>query len=642
MDSDAEWLESDGLGGYASGTVSGIRTRRYHGLLLTAATPPTGRVMLVNGIEAWIDTPAGRFALTSQYYAPGVTHPDGSSRIASFRHRPWPSWTFALPDGATIGQEIFVDRDGGDTVLRWQASGPPGDLPHAATLHVRPLVSGRDYHSLHRENPVFDFAASVRGRNVAWRPYHDLPAIGAISNGAYRHAPQWYRNFLYCEEQARGLDHIEDLASPGEFVFDLQSDDAVLVLRAGDAISARAAPLAHRLARAEQERRAALPGLAQSADGYLVDRGSGRTIIAGFPWFTDWGRDTFIAMRGLAIAGQRLDDAEAILTAWSGVVSEGMLPNVFPDHGDVPQYNAVDASLWFCIAVHEFLQAAAAAARPVAPSTVTRLRDAVGSILAGYERGTRFNIGMDRDGLVRAGQPGVQLTWMDAKVDDWVVTPRIGKPVEIQALWINALQVAAAWWPDKRALAEQARTAFAARFADPASGGLFDVVDADHVPGKVDARIRPNQIFAVGGLPIAVVQGPLARSVVDLVESRLLTPVGLRSLDPADPGYVGRYGGDRRARDGAYHQGTVWPFLIGPFIEAWVRTHGADSSARAQAAARFLPPLREHLESAGLGHVSEIADGDAPHTPHGCPFQAWSMGELIRCERMILAKRGDS
>jgi predicted glycogen debranching enzyme len=639
MDPDSEWLESDGLGGYASGTVGGIRTRRYHGLLLTATTPPTGRVMLVNGIEAWVEMASGCYALSSQRYAPGVTHPDGITRLSSFTHRPWPSWTFTLADDVAIEQEIFVDRDGGDTVLRWRTNGPLRDPRQGATLHVRPLISGRDYHGLHRENAAFDFSPTMRGSNVAWRPYRDLPAIGAITNGTYRHEPQWYRNFLYSEEQARGLDHIEDLASPGAFAFDLLMGDAILILRAGDAVSARPAPLATRLAAAEGRRRSALPDLDRAADAYLVDRGAGRTIIAGFPWFTDWGRDTFISMRGLAIASGRLDDAEAILRAWSGVVSEGMLPNVFPDRGAVPEYNAVDASLWFCIAVHDFLQAAAAAGRPVAPPTMTRLRDAVGAIVEGYVRGTRFNIGMDRDGLVQAGQPGVQLTWMDAKVDDWVVTPRIGKPVEIQALWINALHIAAAWWPDNRAIAERARTAFAARFPDPASGGLIDVVDADHVPGRVDASIRPNQIFAVGGLPLAVVEGALARSIIDLVERRLLTPIGLRSLDPADPHYIGQYGGDRHARDGAYHQGTVWPFLLGPFVEAWVRTHGNDTTARAEAAARFLPPLRAHLETAGLGHVSEIADGDPPHTPRGCPFQAWSVGELIRCERVILSKR---
>ena len=541
-------------------------------------------------------------------------------------------------DGATIEQEIFVDRDGGDTVLRWRASG----VPEGSRLQVRPLISGRDYHSLHRENGAFDFAPTVRGRNVAWRPYPDLPAIGAITNGSYRHDPQWYRNFLYREEQARGLDHIEDLASPGAFAFDLQAGDAVLILRAGDAVAARAAALAERLASAERARRAALPSLDLAADAYLVDRGAGRTIIAGFPWFTDWGRDTFIAMRGLAIATGRLDDAEAILTAWSGVVSEGMLPNVFPDRGEVPEYNAVDASLWFCIAVHDFLQAAAAAGRPVSHPVAGRLRDAVGAILAGYERGTRFGIGIDARRAARApAQPGVQLTWMDAKVDDWVVTPRIGKPVEIQALWINAL-IAAAWRPDKRPRSLP-RPGPRVRRALLESRGRLPARRRRRRPRPRHGRraLRPNQIFAVGGLPFAAARrrrGARDRRRASNAAAHAARPALARTR-PTRPTSA-TTGATARERDAAYHQGTVWPWLIGPFVDAWLRVHGDDRRRRA--------PRPRHAscrrsartcDAAGLGHVSEIADGEPPHTPGGCPFQAWSVGELMRCERAILSKR---
>jgi predicted glycogen debranching enzyme len=278
--------------------------------------------------------------------------------------------------------------------------------------------------------------------------------------------------------------------------------------------------------------------------------------------------------------------------------------------------------------VHDLLAAGATSQRG-------RLTGAVEAILSGYAAGTRFGIGVDSDGLLRAGVAGVQLTWMDAKVGDRVITPRIGKPVEVQALWINALRIASAWSPRWGALESQARDSFAARFPDPATGGLLDVVDADHVAGRVEARVRPNQIFAVGGLPFALLDGDAARRVVDLVEARLLTPLGLRTLDPGDAAYVGHYHGDQARRDGAYHQGTAWPWLMGPFIEAWLRVRGGTEAAKTEARTRFLPPLLAHLETAGLGHVSEIVDGDAPHAPCGCPFQAWSLGELIRVRAML-------
>ena len=271
---------------------------------------------------------------------------------------------------------------------------------------------------------------------------------------------------------------------------------------------------------------------------------------------------------------------------------------------------------------------------PEAPSRAA-LQDAVGLILEGYAGGTRFGIAADADGLLRAGVPGQQLTWMDAKVGDWVVTPRIGKPVEVQALWINALRIGAAWSPKWAALADLALVSFLQCFPDPDSGGLADVVDADGVPGQIDRRIRPNQILAVGGLPFPLLEGVRARRVVDLVEARLLTPMGLRTLAPDDPAYVGRYAGGPLQRDGAYHQGTAWPWLMGPFVEAWLRVRDHSAVARAEASARFLAPLRAHLHEAGLGHVSEVADGDAPHTPGGCPFQAWSLGELLRAETLV-------
>lgn len=627
LDLHAEWLEADGRGGFASGTVSGLRTRRYHALLLAATQPPAGRMVLVNGIEAWAEGDRGPVPLTSQRYAPDLVHHDARPLIASFAAQPWPTWTLRLPDGTELCHELVVHCRSGATLLRWRRMAGQG----ACRLHVRPLLSGRDYHALHRENPAFQFAGEVqqgsKGVTAAWQPYADLPRITASANAAYAAAPDWYRSFLYAAERDRGMDDTEDLATPGLFTWDLAAGPAVLILRAGEGPGLPALQDAAGIEADERDRRTDAPPLG-SVPSYVVGRGEGKTIVAGYPWFTDWGRDTFIALRGLLLATGRVAEAEQILLAWSGLVSEGMLPNRFPDDAGPPEYNSVDASLWFVVAVHDFLR--------TAPGTSSRaaLQEAVGLILAGYAGGTRFGIAADADGLLRAGVPGQQLTWMDAKVGDRVVTPRIGKPVEVQALWINALRIGAAWRPAWGALADRAQASFLRRFHDPDSGGLVDVVDADGVPGRVERRLRPNQIFAVGGLPFPLLSGPAARRVVDLVEARLLTPMGLRTLAPDDPDYVGRYAGGPAQRDGAYHQGTAWPWLTGPFVEAWLRTRGDTPAARAEAAARFLAPLRAHLHEAGLGHISEVADGDAPHTPGGCPFQAWSLGELLRAERL--------
>lgn len=616
-----EWLEADALGGFASGPVAGARTRRYHALLLAATTPPTGRMVLVSGVEAFVTSGGHEWPISTQHYGPDVTFPRGVDCLVAFAAEPWPRWTFRGADGTEIEQEIVVERDTGAVLVAWRrvaGSGP-------ASLRVRPLVAGRDYHALMHENGAFAFTAQERAGNACWRPYPGVPAITAASSGAYRHAPEWYRNFRYAEETARGLDDAEDLASPGEFSFDLSAGAALLVLCAGDARDIDARATAERVRTRETEARAPLSPLDRAAEQYLVRRGAGRTIVAGFPWFTDWGRDTFIAMRGLVLARGRYGEAQAILSAWASAVSEGMLPNRFPDRGAAPEYNAVDASLWFVIVVHEYL-----AAVPDSPVRATLL-EATEAILEGYVRGTRHGIRMDDDALLACGAPGVQLTWMDAKVGDRVITPRIGKPVEVQALWYNALRLAGG---ARTAVAEDVQRSFAARFVRAGDAGLHDVVDVDHVRGTVDASVRPNQVFAVGGLPHPLLAGDAARAVVAVVERELVTPAGLRTLAPGDPRYCGRYEGDGARRDAAYHQGTAWPWLMGPFVAAWLRVHGDDGAARGRARDAYVAPLRAALAARGIGHLSEIADGDAPHAGRGCPFQAWSLGELVRAEQM--------
>jgi predicted glycogen debranching enzyme len=636
----AEWLEADGLGGFASGTVGGVRARRYHALLLTATTPPAGRIVLVNGFDAWVQTPTGTFAISSQRYAPGVTHPDGTRRIESFTPEPWPRWRLRLDDGTQIEHEIFACSGASVVGISWRVIGSATGV----TLAVRPFLSGRDYHSLHHENPAFQFDAQHDDGRIVWRPYQGLPGIISCSNAEYAHEPTWYRNFLYEEERSRGLGCTEDLASPGILRWDLSRGAAIWVLAAegygSTSLPSRAAVDAtyHSLRAAEEQRRARFSTrLQRSADAYLVQRGAGKTIVAGYPWFTDWGRDTFIALRGLCLATGRLDEARAILLEWAGSVSEGMLPNRFPDRGDAPEFNAVDASLWYVVAVHDFLQAATASKFALARPDQQVLTRAIEAILSGYAKGTRYQIHVTDDGLLAAGQAGVQLTWMDAKVGDWVVTPRIGKPVEVQALWLNALRIGAASREQWSALLARGTAAFQGRFWND-GGYLNDVVDVDHQAGTADGAFRPNQIFAVGGLPFAVLDGERARQVVEAVEARLFTPFGLRSLAPGEAGYAPRYEGGVRARDGAYHQGTVWPWLMGPFVEAWVRIHGNTRDAKRAARKRYLEPLLQHLDDAGLGHLSEIADAEPPHAPRGCPFQAWSVGEALRLQHVVLAE----
>jgi predicted glycogen debranching enzyme len=641
-----EWLETDGLGGFAMGTTSGIRTRRYHGLLCAATAPPAGRMMLVNAVEAWVSGPGteGSVALGSHLYGGGVVHPDGVTRLKEFRLDPWPTWTYGIAGELELEHEVFMTHGAPIVTLAWR----PNHARVGWTLHVRPLLSGRDFHALHHENPAFRFDTAVLpapASELRWQPYVGVPGVFARSSGEWVAAPEWYRRFAYEVERERGLDWQEDLASPGVWSFDLARGEACVVLAADvdgahDRLGARgeaAGATVRRLREAERARRAVFTSpLARAADAYLVRRGggSGRTVIAGYPWFGEWGRDTFIAMRGLLLTSGRLREARDLLVEWAGLVSEGMLPNRFPDVGVAPEYNSVDAALWYVVAVDEWLRATGALAAVPDRSALER---AIDQIVEGYAAGTRFRIGMGEDGLLAAGVDGVQLTWMDAKVDGRVITPRIGKPVEIQALWIRALEVAGRRDTKWAELAAKVRVVFARRFWNEPLGWLNDVVDVDHVPGTFDASLRPNQLFAIGGLGEPLVAPSLARRALDAVERELWTPLGPRTLSPRHPDYGRRCAGGVVERDEAYHQGTVWPWLAGPFVEAWLRAHGGAGveAARQTAYGRFVAELLLHLGDAGLDHVSEIADAEAPHEPRGCPFQAWSVGELVRVLAML-------
>ena len=632
-----EWLEADGLGGFASSTTSGIRTRRYHALLLTATTPPSGRLVLVNGFDAWIESEASKIWLSAQRYAPDSV--SQNEYLRSFQIQPWPQWSYRLALDLWLDHEIFVPHGQSMVVLSWRLA---GRVDQSYRLTVKPFLSGRDFHACHHENNSFRFEPTIEGDTVSWCPYAGVPAVVCRSRANYHHDPEWYRNFLYTQERERGLDFLEDLAAPGELVWQLNSENREALLTIQAAGFAEPGPSSleewvNQLRADERERRVKKTDpIERSAESYFVGRGTGKSIIAGYPWFGDWGRDTFISIRGLGIATNQLELTRDILLEWSNHVSEGMLPNRFPDQGAAPEYNSVDASLWFIIAVSDLLDAVSGHPELIDQAAEQKLKAAIDAILSGYQKGTRFRIQADTDGLLAAGVPGVQLTWMDAKVGDKVITPRVGKPVEVQALWINALAIGKRFSTQWGPLFEKAQGAFESRFWNEARQQLFDVVDVDHQPGISDAATRPNQILAVGGLPLALLSGPCARQVVDRVEATLWTPAGLRSLAQDEPGFVPHYIGDPWARDSAYHQGTVWPWLAGPFVEAWVRVRGSTPQAKQEAREHYLEPLRSLATSAGLNHLPEIADAVEPYTPRGCPFQAWSIGEFLRLDRVVL------
>ena len=630
-----EWLEPNYLGGFASSTITGIPTRRYHGLLIAQDPNRSERFMLLNALEVFFEDAAGeRFALSSFEFGGNIISPDGYSRIHSFTQEPWPTWVYQLSGKTEVKFELCAAHEKNEIACRWTLT------PRAkGKLYVRPLISGRNYHALHAANSDFNFSLFSEKNYRAVRPYPGIPALAVQSAAELLPDAQWYYNFRYGEEAARGFPHREDLASPGFFVADLAKGAASMTWAARFDGDSSALCAAEDIFKKETKRRAGyVDVLHKNADAYIVRRGTGRTIIAGYPWFLDWGRDTFISIRGLCLATQRYDVAEDILLQWATHISEGMIPNRIADVGSHGEYNSVDASLWYMLVIYEFLTQTNAKAHKVGTATQKTLNEVLSSIMAAFYHGTRYGIRCDEiDGLLACGERGSQLTWMDAKVGDYAVTPRIGKPVEIQCLWIHALKIAAtlldASWEARHQLA---LSSFQRKFWNAERDCLYDVIDCDHEKNQVDALIRPNQIFAVGGLPMQLLPLPKAQAVVRTVETHLITPMGPRSLAPGEPGYRGRYEGGPHERDISYHQGTVWPWVMGAFIEAWVRVKGGEKKSKDEARARFLDPLLAHTNTLGLGHLAEIADAEAPFRSRGCPFQAWSVAEALRASLQIL------
>jgi predicted glycogen debranching enzyme len=628
-----EWLVANGLGGYASGTVSGEPTRRYHGLLIAALPSPLGRFVMLNHIVERFD---------------GVT-----PKLAGFALE-WqlPVWRFAIP-GAVVEKRVVVAHRQNIVHLLYRVI--EGDRPVAVELepllHFRPLEAAIELGAAAR------YVVSAVEDRVEISGGPDLPPLRLrMSGGATRLTLTGGRRVEidYPMEAERGYESQGALWSPGAFAGEAAPGREVALIAGTDSWTAIDA-LGSAEARAwEDERRRRLVAqaapalrdgiaaeLVLAADafvfspvGRLADIARAhalgdevRSIIAGYHWFTDWGRDTMISLEGLTIATGRAIEAGWILRTYAHYVRDGLIPNMFPEGRNSGLYHTADATLWFFHALDRYL--AATGERATLQQILPVLRD----IVAHHLSGTKFGIGVDpADLLLRQGAEGYQLTWMDAKVDDWVVTPRRGKAVEINALWFNALSLMASWLTEAgddaaaremKHLAARVRSAFNRRFWCEEKGYLYDVVDGEHGD---DAACRPNQVLAVS-LPNAVLEPTRWEAVVETVRHELLTPVGLRSLAPGHPDFKAKYFGNLRARDAAYHQGTVWAWLIGPFIDAWLKLHPEDR----EGARRFLGGFAPHLGTAGIGTISEVFDAEAPFTPRGCIAQAWSVAEVIRC-----------
>ncbi len=628
--SQLEWLETNGLGGWASSTIVGAHTRRYHGLLVAATQPPVGRMVLLSKLDETLALDGERFELGCNRY-PNAIHPQGFRFLKSFRKDLFPVFEYEA-GGIGLRKTVAAINGENTTVILYEVLDAPQDF----YLELQPFVAARDFHSLAHANDSIRRDARFENGVFRVRPYDGVPELFISTPGAhFESQPDWYRNFEYGIEQFRGLDFREDLFTYGRFRINLKKGGKLGVIVSTLDPSDRDA---FELVESEKTRRENLftklpikdefaQTLALAADQFIVRRGEDlRTIIAGYHWFADWGRDTMIALPGICLASGRFDDAKKILRAFAQSVSQGMLPNRFPDVGEQPEYNTVDATLWYFVAIYKYFQS-------TGDDTFVRdeLLPVLRDIISWHDRGTRYRIHVDEDGLLYAGEPGVQLTWMDAKIGDWVVTPRQGKAVEINALWYNALMIFSELSnrfgksADARTFSERAKKVkarFLEVFWEEQNGYLYDYVDGNHR----DADKRPNQIFALS-LPFPLMEGEKARKILKLVEEKLYTPVGLRSLSPDDSKYRPHYGGGPFERDSAYHQGTVWSWLLGPYITALARVEGAAGRKRAE---KVIENFKYHLSEAGVGTISEIFEGIAPHGPRGCMAQAWSVGEILR------------
>jgi predicted glycogen debranching enzyme len=624
-----EWLETNGLGSFGSSSIIGANTRRQHGLLIASLRPPVERHVLLSKFEERAICNGQEAHLATNLY-PGTVFPHGFNIQSEFRLRPWPTFVYATTD-FEIEKGICLLYGENTVVVSYRNVRSRAPIE----LKLRPLLAFRDYNSLQKRNDAANMEVTRGDGVLSVQPYGGLPRLYfyAKPDGVNAKA-DWYFRFTYPIEQERGLEPEEDLFTPLEMSLRIPSDQSVyIVVSTENKTNVDGAELMarerQRRKQFERERDPTRQALLIGADAFIARRGKVRqTVLAGFPWFTDWGRDTMVALPGLTLTSERFDVAKKILLTFAQYCDRGMIPNVFPDVGETPEYNTVDASLWFIVAAWKYWKASGDDAG------TKQLMPALKDVIKYYREGTRYDIYADTDGLITAGKQGTQLTWMDVKVDGYVPTPRHGKPVEINALWLNALLMLAEM-EEKilqdmqsavilRKLADQVGGSFVKAFWFAEGGYLYDVIQGNFK----DTAIRPNQIFAVS-LPYSPLDKTQQKSVFDVVTKHLLTPFGLRSLARRNEKYVGKYTGNPWQRDCAYHQGTVWAWLIGPYCDAYVKVNG-DGKSRRKEIAKILEGLIGHLENAGLGSVSEIFDGDPPHRPVGCFAQAWSVSELLR------------
>jgi predicted glycogen debranching enzyme len=659
-----EWLVGNGIGGFASGTIAGVNTRRYHALLVAAFEPPVERMVLLNNINEEVEIDGRIYNLGANEYPDGKIYPGGFVHIEEFRLQDnIPTRAYRLGDHLLL-KTVWMEHGHNTAYIRYSYVEGNGQI----NLTLHPMCNYRDYHSMTKGRFEWDFGVEtlVGGCKIVAkedaRPFWLTTHVPA----EFTHTGVWYWNFVYRREVERGFTERDDLYLPGVIRCNLSPGQSLTLIASTEPPDmteplvagalererlrqqklVRAAGIRSKGADADASEPSApldafTAQLVRAADTFMVMRDLHRdgttqqvpTVLAGYHWFTDWGRDTMISLPGLSLPTGRTREANKILRTFASFAREGLLPNNFPDQAGAPHYNTADATLWMFEAVERLAEGTGSLV------TARGLFPLLSDIIAWHVRGTRYGIGMDpTDGLLRAGEASVQLTWMDAKVDDWVVTPRIGKPVEINALWYNALRVMEKLklalgrtvqpgrleQPDFSALAEQARSSFRSRFWRKSAKYLYDVIDG---PDGDDPSLRPNQIFALS-LDKDLLTAEQARGVLKSVREKLFTPYGLRTLSPDDPRYIPRYEGDRRQRDGAYHMGIAWAWLLGPYFDAVASVEGHDA-ARAELD-RTIPYLRHHLADAGLGTISEIFDGEEPYTPRGCISQAWSVAEVLR------------
>lgn len=655
-----EWFLTNGLGGFASGSTSAIADRRYHAWLIAALNPPVGRFTTLNSCAERVEIRHGRmksaYDISTHRFAKSALSPDGVTRLKSFSHDVAACWSYATPEGVTITRTLTLARHMNAAAVEYAVEG----LPRGATasITISPLVSMRDFHELLTEESCakHPHKLELHAPDEVFIHRFETRLHLKVDGARFEATTGFWERFEYARDAARGQDSLERLYCPGRFIVELSSDrPAVLRATVGHQLAAMNPSRARELERQRLEviatKLSATCGigpeasfaLAKSADDFIVRRraGEGRTfasIIAGYPWFSDWGRDTCISLPGLLLHTGRHEEAFESLCAFGALRKDGLIPNCFDNGSGVPEYNTVDAPLWFIQACCSYFDATADVNR-----VVSELLPACRDIVAAYLVGTRDGIAVDaEDGLVKAGDPNTQLTWMDARRDGVVFTPRHGKPVEINALWCSSLRRLASMLerihsrdPSEiaklRSHAESCARSMREKFIR-ADGSLIDTWTPGPAGWTASREIRPNQIFAVS-LPEAPFRGEDARKIIAAVERELLTPVGLRTLSPDDPGFRPRFNGTLFERDRAYHNGTVWPWLIGPFAEAVMRADDFSPASRSLARSLVAPLLNSVAQERGFAvvhSIPEIFDATAPHRPDGCPAQAWSVAEVIR------------